>query len=934
MPDDPITLRTRAIAGEKLAPGELHCALTHLFKRRGYTEVPWANNLESSKKGNQDAEGDVKAKVLAIVQEMATRGCLYPCQLLSMRRQEVGRHPAGKWGRQIYWPREKLEEEFRAIVEAQKKCYPQLSGKANWLLYGDTQVKSRNGKEYHVYFRAGESRNPGILGLRWPRFDNRGPALDAYKPYDEQGRPLHVARKNKAQFRSAQWVLALMNFRVLDPATSRHLDPRIHFPEFVATLQQEWDRHGKVTLGRLKKLSRPFSDKFILIEDQKPLTPDSTAGRARFASPTLDFIKSEINAGRQIIPSQPLLRRPHETREAALNRYMAEIRHPLVRHRLGLYNRLLLQLVSKHGKPDFIIVEAVRSLALGRKAKQKLNKQNEQYRAEREQARNDLADEGIFPTRQAILRYRLWKEAHGICPICLQTINRAALGDSADIAHIVPRARVDCNESYNLTITHIHCNRNLQLDRTPFEAFGKSEEWNAIAKNAAARFTGLKRELFLSPNAEELIEQKADLQHTAYIARVIRHITLIQLGWISKEGRDPTMETGNKPSVAFQVTNGQITSRLRQAWGLNHLLNPLPEGQRWDDLTPDEQNRCQTKNRADLRHHALDAMVIACTLPWLAHRTVGAMDENQNHGWWTMDERGRSHAANPVFPRPNQMHDICQAIIPRINIRHHASRRPHRSGYFTTLLGKRDANVYVCREKLNTLKPMNFRDVYPPELGEYLITAWSHFTADANAADEKQKNKGQLPDHFIEKLCFAHFQRWREAARKSNTTPQFKWPERPIIPIRTVKLVSVKDDRSVMPVHADIKAFVKRDGYREARIHLSADSIRLVPVLIPFGKSDQPIMIHPIAPDKRPYHVLRVNDTVHLVTSPGTGKPAGKYIIKSTRQNQIQLLPVHLSGDADGLVAAGFPENGVQLTWQQYFKHAGYELPNHPSDKA
>ena len=45
-------------------------------------------------------------------------------------------------------------------------------------------------------------------------------------------------------------------------------------------------------------------------------------------------------------------------------------------------------------------------------------------------------------------------------------------------------------------------------------------------------------------------------------------------------------------------------------------------------MTPDEQEKKKTemqeKNRGDLRHHSLDAMVIVCTLPWLAHRTHGA----------------------------------------------------------------------------------------------------------------------------------------------------------------------------------------------------------------------------------------------------------------------------------------------------------------------
>ena len=43
-PHDPISLRLRALNGEVLEPEELHAALAHLFKRRGYSKVPWANS--------------------------------------------------------------------------------------------------------------------------------------------------------------------------------------------------------------------------------------------------------------------------------------------------------------------------------------------------------------------------------------------------------------------------------------------------------------------------------------------------------------------------------------------------------------------------------------------------------------------------------------------------------------------------------------------------------------------------------------------------------------------------------------------------------------------------------------------------------------------------------------------------------------------------
>src|SRR5690606_32398572 len=68
-PHDPITLRVRALTGEQLKPEELHAALTHLFKRRGYSKVPWANN-EAKAKNHDDDEGIIKEKVKAISNEL------------------------------------------------------------------------------------------------------------------------------------------------------------------------------------------------------------------------------------------------------------------------------------------------------------------------------------------------------------------------------------------------------------------------------------------------------------------------------------------------------------------------------------------------------------------------------------------------------------------------------------------------------------------------------------------------------------------------------------------------------------------------------------------------------------------------------------------------------------------------------------------------
>jgi CRISPR/Cas system Type II protein with McrA/HNH and RuvC-like nuclease domain len=214
-PNDPITLRVRALNGETLKPEELHAALTNLFKRRGYSKVPWANIEKAAKESarptkDEDDEG-VKEKVEVI---RARLGSKHPCQFLAEEKARVGNSPTDKWARKIYWPREVLQKEFEAIAEAQKNNFPALADKSGWLLYGDSQSKKKGEETFHVFFKTTEARNPGVMGLRWPRFDNRGPALDSLQPVDEQGRPLHVIRKNKEAFTKAQWELALMNLRV------------------------------------------------------------------------------------------------------------------------------------------------------------------------------------------------------------------------------------------------------------------------------------------------------------------------------------------------------------------------------------------------------------------------------------------------------------------------------------------------------------------------------------------------------------------------------------------------------------------------------------------------------------------------------------------------------------------------------------------------
>ncbi len=780
-PNDPIALRLRALNGEELAPEDLHAALTHLFKRRGYSKVPWANveraTTATAKPKKDDEEGVIKEAVKEITKELAGR---HPCQLLAEKRAAAGKSPSDHWARKIPWPREALRDEFLAIVEAQAKRFPKLAEKADWLLYGDSQPKKKGEETYHVFFTATEARNPGVLGLRWPRFDNRGPALDSLQPVDEQGRPQHVVRKDKDAFTKAQWELAVLNFRVVDKVSGASVQPDT---TALARLKEIWlsslspakrkaflagedigleisIKGGKRKKAPLELGRRSSQNSNKLVEGQQPLTPQTGAGRARYSSPTLERIIS----GERFDSPQPLLRRDGETADEALNRYLAGIKHPLVRHRLVLFRRVLARLVLRFGPPDTIVLEAVRSLALGKTKKREHIQRIHDNREERTGIREELRKDGFSSSNTSILRYRLFKEAKGrcpfcLCPFCLQEV----IFKEAEIEHIVPRSRIDSNEFFNLTVAHRDCNQR-KGERTPWEAFAKAPEWESIRQNAENCFGlgSLKYRLFTNPDAENLVERKADIQHTAYIARVIRHVSLIQLGWLGEDGRDPTgLRDPQRTAWRFQVTNGQLTSRLRRAWGLNQILHPLPPGACWDDLSEAEQQQFAEKNRGDLRHHAIDAMVIACTLPWLAHRTHGATDEFGNHGWWTQDEKQRSKAANPIFPSEGKMHDRVKDEIQTVVVRHHVSRSHHAKKLDSTLLSKRtlkvegkQREVFVARKPLRSKSPDALSDVYSDHLRSFLKQAWKDWSAANPEWDKENKgiDKGKLPETFIEQL--------------------------------------------------------------------------------------------------------------------------------------------------------------------------------------
>lgn len=306
-----------------------------------------------------------------------------------------------------------------------------------------------------------------------------------------------------------------------------------------------------------------------------------------------------------------------------------ELRNPIVQQMMGETFRVVNAIVAKHGKPDMIRVELARELKKPKirreedrnKAIQK-KKQREEYAeflSERLGKKIEPSDPEIrkyelwlemgcedselndlesFLKRGRVIdarKYKLWKECGRISPYSGKVISLTKLfSPEIQIEHILPYSKTMNNEFTNLCLCEEAINKD-KGKKLPYEYFAsKGEQTLNEFKSRVAVFGQGKRNRFL---AKEIPEDflNSQLTNTSYGAREVTSRFEMLL---------PPIQKDDKMSPRVQVVNGQATGTLRRLWGLNAILS---------------KGDIDTKNRGDHRHHAIDAIVVACTTPRLMH---------------------------------------------------------------------------------------------------------------------------------------------------------------------------------------------------------------------------------------------------------------------------------------------------------------------------
>ncbi len=260
------------------------------------------------------------------------------------------------------------------------------------------------------------------------------------------------------------------------------------------------------------------------------------------------------------------------------------IRNPIVITALFELRKLVNDLIDEHGKIDEIKVEMARDLKISKLQRNRIRR--DQKRLEKE---NDRVKEEVLRytnlSHDNILKFKLWEECKKTCPYTGKAIaiNQLFSGE-VQIEHIHPWSR-SLNDSFsNKTLCFADENRN-KGNKTPFECYGNDDaNWSSIKERALKLFSDTKEYPTAYQKFKKFVQQKFDDDFTSRQLNDTRYI--------SKEAKNYL--TAICKNVL--VSPGQATSNLRQKWGMNNILN--------------ERNE---KTREDHRHHAVDALVMACT---------------------------------------------------------------------------------------------------------------------------------------------------------------------------------------------------------------------------------------------------------------------------------------------------------------------------------
>lgn len=287
-----------------------------------------------------------------------------------------------------------------------------------------------------------------------------------------------------------------------------------------------------------------------------------------------------------------------------------ELRQPLVEKILNQMINLVNALKSEYGV-DEVRVELARELKMSREERERMTRQNDKRKEANDEVAAKIRQCGLYPTKPCIQKYMLWEEAGRQCLYCGRSIEEEQClnGDDMEVEHIIPKS-VLYDDSYgNKTCACHECNQT-KGNRTALE-YIRAKGWEA---EYMKRINDLLKEKKISYSKHQRLRWLKEDIPSDFLERQLR---LTQ--YISRQAMAILQQGIRRVSAS----EGGVTARLRSLWGYGKILHTL-NLDRYDSMgetervsregeTTEELHITNWSKRMDHRHHAIDALVVACT---------------------------------------------------------------------------------------------------------------------------------------------------------------------------------------------------------------------------------------------------------------------------------------------------------------------------------
>ena len=670
LPNTPWQLRAAAL-DRRLAPLEWAAVLLHLVKHRGY--------LSQRKNEGETADKELGALLKGVADNtlaLQAGDFRTPAELALNKFEKESGHIRNQRGDYSHtFSRKDLQAELVLLFEKQKEFgnpyvsddlkngienllmtqRPALSGDAIQKMLGHCTFEPAEPKAAKNTYTA--ERFIWLTKLNNLRILNQGnerPLTDAERttlmdePY----------KKSKLTYAQARKLLGLNDtafFKGLhygkDNAESATLMEMKAYHAISRALEKEGLKDKKSPLSLSPELQDEIGTAFSLFK-----TDEDISGRLKgcLQSEILDallkhisfdkFIQISLKALRRIVPLMEQGKRYDEAcaeiygdhygrKNSEETLYLPpipadEIRNPVVLRALSQARKVINGVVRRYGSPARIHIETAREVGKSFKDRKKIEKRQEENRKDREKAaakfREYLPNFVGEPKSKDILKLRLYEQQHGKCLYSGKVIDIRRLNEKGyvEIDHALPFSRT-WDDSFNNKVLVVGSENQNKGNRTPYEYFnGKdnSREWLEFkARVETSRFPHSKKQRVLLQKFDEEGFKERNLNDTRYVNRFLCQFVA-----------DHMQLTGKGKRRVF-ASNGQITNLLRGFWGLH-------------------------KVRAENdRHHALDAVVVACSTVAMQQRItrfVRYKEMNAFDGKTVDKETGEVLHQKTHFPQP------------------------------------------------------------------------------------------------------------------------------------------------------------------------------------------------------------------------------------------------------------------------------------------